>query len=577
MNLLKILFKTKNFCCLNISQLYKTLFLIQFFILTGPSVWASHSWQKHSPYPVSDSINQSFNVLKPAENRHQSDVEQILSQMSLEEKIGQLFVFGFKEQEFTPSLRYFLDTYKPGGLLFFSRNGKSPEKVQKLIKDIKAHYKSINKIEPFFIVDHEGGEVVRVGPPHFFPSALSLGQTNDPSIAYDLGKWTGQYLKNIGFDINLAPVVDLRSEKAVNFIGERSFSSKPDEVVKIVSPFISGARSSGVLSVLKHFPGHGRVQEDSHFEVVRKISSVEELNQQDLMPFKKIIHQHPNTGVMTSHLSVPALDPTGELTTFSKPIVSKLANEYQHEGLVFTDDLDMLFFKNKKINIGEKSLAALKSGHDQVLIVWSKFNQKSSLNYIKNSVLKNELSDWQINEKLKKIIATKLRLKEDKPLNYKKVMNSLSKIYNLQNQINNLHFNNLPKDLIQEISSNFKSKKTIYLFSYSYYFYKTFKDNFTQGGYVPLTQENWLQTAKRCQSNLCFFHVSGDKSVDRIKEIPAELLKNMVVVNTSDPSVTNAFDAKKLNLFSSSNKFWKWFADEIKKSPEKYAFQRIKN
>ena len=272
--------------------------------------------------------------------------------MSLDDKIAQLFVFGFKGQELTPSLKNYLISYKPGGLIFFSRNGRSPKKVMKLIQDIKDFYKSQNLVEPFFIVDHEGGRVVRIGSANLFPSALSLGRTKNPRIAYSLGKWTGQYLKNMGFDINLAPVVDLRSERELNFIGERSFSSSPEEVVHMVNPFVSGSLSSGILPVLKHFPGHGRLKEDSHYKIVRKTSSQNELNQKDLIPFKKLILKNPSIGVMTSHLSVPSLDPSGTLTTFSQPIVSKLKNEYQHQGLVFSDDLDMLYFKNQSMNIG---------------------------------------------------------------------------------------------------------------------------------------------------------------------------------------------------------------------------------
>ncbi len=507
-----------------------------------------------------------------------SEVDQLISKLSIEEKIGQLFVFGFKEQEFTPSLERFLSLYKPGGLIFFSRNGKSPEKVLKLIQDIKAYYKRVNKIEPFFVVDHEGGDVVRVGPPHFFPSALSLGQTKDQAISYELGKWTGRYLKNLGFDINLAPVVDLRSESAVNFIGERSFSSSPEDVVTIVGPFISGARAAGVLSVLKHFPGHGRLQQDSHFEVVRKISNVNELNQKDLMPFKKLIKQHPSTAVMTSHLSVPALDPTGELTTFSKPIVSKLANEYQHEGLVLSDDFDMLFFKDKSLDVGTKSVQALKAGHDQILIVWSKANQFKAQKHIKEQLLSKNISEEFIDNKLKKILATKLRLKDDRTLSYEKVKRSLAKIYSLQDQISFIHFNKLPKNLIQEISTEIDSKKSVYLFSYSYLFYKNFKDNFSKGGFIPLGQDQWVKALNRCEKHICFFHVSGDQSALRAKEIPKNLQKHMIVINTSDPTVTKDVESKKLNLYTKSNKFWKWFADEIEKIKDSYALnQKSKN
>ncbi len=556
-----MMFCAKNLFSLVIVKLYKTLFLIQFVIL-----WNFQSWALEKP-----------------KIKTSNEVERHLADMSLEEKIGQLFVFGFNEQEFTPSLKYFLNTYKPGGLIFFSRNGKDPKKVLKLIQDIKLYYKQSGKLEPFFVVDHEGGDVVRVGPPHFFPSALSLGQTHDPAIAYDLGKWTGRYLKSLGFDINLAPVVDLRSDNAINFIGERSFSSKPEEVVKIVSPFISGARSAGVLSVLKHFPGHGRIIEDTHFKIVRKLSSIEELNQKDLIPFKKIIRQHPNTGVMTSHLSVPSLDPSAELTTFSKTIVSKLSNEYQHEGLVFSDDLDMLFFKNKKINIGAKSLDAFKAGHDQVLIVWSRKNQKDSLQFIKQSLEKGLIDHDFIDEKVKKILATKLRLKDDQILDYNKVLNALTKIYNLQNQINFLHFNKLSKPLLQEISENMKDKKKILLFTYSYHFYKTFKDNFSKGGFIPLSQANWSEAAKSCVKDLCFFHVSGDKSAQKINELPKKILSNMVLINTSDPAVTEKLDIKTLNLYSNSNKFWTWFAEQLEKNEEsnddsddKYALKNYK-
>src|SRR5690606_25147186 len=126
-------------------------------------------------------------------------------------------------------LEHFLNSFKPGGLLFFSRNGRSPQNVAKLIQNIKNHYKGHAYLEPFFMVDHEGGDVVRVGPSLFFPSALSIGQTGDPELAEELGIATGKYLRTIGFEVNFAPVVDLRSNNKVNFIGERSFGSSPED------------------------------------------------------------------------------------------------------------------------------------------------------------------------------------------------------------------------------------------------------------------------------------------------------------------------------------------------------------
>jgi hypothetical protein len=280
---------------------------------------------------------------------------------------------------------------------------------------------------------------------------------------------------------------------------------------------------------------------------------------------------------MTSHLSVPALDPSGELTTFSKPIVSKLTNEYQHEGLVLSDDFDMLFFKNKNLDIGQKALEALKAGHDQILIVWSKKNQFKAQKYLFSQIEQNKLDLNFVDSKLKKIIATKLRLKDDRKLNYEKVKKSLAKIYSLQDQISFINFNKLPKNLIQEISTDIDSKKSVYLFSYSYLFYKNFKENFSSGGFIPLAQEQWINALKRCRKNICFFHVSGDQSALRAKEIPKEFQKYMIVINTSDPTVTRDVESKKLNLYTKSNKFWKWFADEIAKMRESYALNKNSN
>lgn len=488
--------------------------------------------------------------------------------MRLEDKISQLFVFGFKGQEFTPSLKNYLLFYKPGGLIFFSRNGRSPKKVMKLIQDIKYFYKSQKLIEPLFIVDHEGGSVVRIGPLHLFPSALSLGRTKNPNIAYNLGKWTGQYLKTMGFDVNLAPVVDLRSEnELLNFIGDRSFSSSPEEVVQMVAPFISGSLSSGVLPVLKHFPGHGRLKGDSHYKIVRKVSTQSELNQKDLIPFKKLIQKDSSIGIMTSHLSVPSLDPSGTLTTFSYPIVSKLRNEYKHKGLVFSDDLDMLYFKDRSVNIGNKAIKALKAGHDQILIVWSRKNQFKALKAVQ-AHLKSHPSDIELlNKKLNKIITTKLRLKSPPKLSSQSIDQSLSEISKIQDHISYLHFSQLPQTLFQSLSSKPTAPS---LFSFSHSFHKEFKFYFPKGHLVALYRKDWKYRIQRCLRRLCYFHVSGKRSARYLKDIPSHIWPHLVIINTSDPSLSRSFPSKKIKLYGRNNKFWKWLALRLKKNTKDY-------
>lgn len=492
--------------------------------------------------------------------------------MSPEEKVGQLFVFGFKQQSYDASLKHFLNSYQPGGLLFFSRNGRSPQKVAQLIQGIRGHYKDSTHLEPLYMVDHEGGDVVRVGPSHFFPSALSLGQTHDPSLAYQLGLWTGRYLKNIGFDVNFAPVVDLRSEEKFSFIGERSFGSTPDDVIKMVQPFVAGIRSASVLSVLKHFPGHGKVAEDSHKEIVRKVASLDEMKTQDLIPFKSIIHTSPQIGVMTSHMSVDSLDPTGELTTFSKPIISKLSNAFQHEGLVFTDDLDMIFFKNKSMDLSTKVIESLEAGHDQILIIWSRQNQRIAYNSVLNALKTGRLSEAFINSKVEKILRTKMRLKKsNESFDIEDIKKSLAKIYTLQTKISQLHFKKVPKSLFEDISRFTKGKKNKYLFSFSNGFAKDFKSVFEDGRFIPLSMQGWAMQLNHCKVNLCFFHVSGDSSNRKIADIPKDILPHLVLINTTDPLLTSQLPSKKINLYGINKNIWKWIEDEIKTLDPTYA------
>lgn len=493
------------------------------------------------------------------------DIDKVVSEMTLEEKVGQIFVFGFKNKTYDSSLKYFLNSSKPGGLLFFSRNGRSPQSVAKLISDIKLHYKSQIHLEPFFMVDHEGGDVVRVGPSLFFPSALSIGQTGDTELAKELGAATGKYLKTIGFEVNFAPVVDLRSDDKVNFIGERSFGSSPANVVKMAKPLTAGLISAGVMPVLKHFPGHGRTTQDSHFEVVRKISAEDETINEDLLPFHDMISVYPKIGVMSSHMSVPSLDPSGELTTFSTKILSKLTDEYQHKGLRFTDDLDMLFFKNRKFNIGQKVIDALNAGHDQILIIWSRANQQAAYNSVIKALKEGQLSEDLINEKVKKILLTKARLKaKTSSFSTEAIKSSLAKIYSIQTKIVQKHFNRLPSSLFQEIADFNKDNKSSYLFTFSNSFAKNFKANFKNGKYIPLAMNNWNYYLKNCKDHLCYFHISGDTSNKKLKLVPKEILPHLYILNTTDPILTDSLPSKKINIYGVNKNLWKWLSFKLK-------------
>ena len=189
----------------------------------------------------------------------QIPISEEIKNWTLDEKIGQLFLIGFRSFDQ-------LEKVKPGGVVLFSWSLKDVEGAKELISKINSRNSELNKAPLFVATDHEGGRVVRLrkGLTNF-PDALALGATEKKEIAFRVGKIMGLELSSLGFNMNLAPVLDLGNGKS--FLENRIWGSDPVKVSEMTTGFIDGLHSSRILAVAKHFPGHGGTSVDSHFDL----------------------------------------------------------------------------------------------------------------------------------------------------------------------------------------------------------------------------------------------------------------------------------------------------------------------
>ena len=296
--------------------------------------------------------------------------------MNVRSKIGQRLMIGIRGTSLDEQTRALLREIAPGGVILFSRNIQNRDQVKNLIKEIK---KEVTP-PPLLAIDHEGGLVVR-----FFcevtimPGNMALGAVGSSELAYQQGVLTAQEIKSIGFDINLAPVVDVTTNPDNPGITIRSLGADPLKVAELATNLIQGTQSAGVGAVAKHFPGKGDANKDAHFYLPRVDLSWDEMNNLHLLPFREAI-KNGVRGIMSSHVIYSNLPGVDEIpATFS----SKLITDYLQEtlgfnGVIFSDDLEMGAI-TKFFPFEEAVVKTIQAGHDMALICSDYEKQRSAL------------------------------------------------------------------------------------------------------------------------------------------------------------------------------------------------------
>ncbi|MFC1744272.1 glycoside hydrolase family 3 N-terminal domain-containing protein [Candidatus Riflebacteria bacterium] len=324
--------------------------------------------------------------------------------------LGQLFIFGFQGKEPEGDVLKYYAQEKISGLVFFSRNIKNLKELKQSI----SLFKSRLPLKPFFAVDQEGGVVVRLAKGlQVPPGNMAIAASGKKNNAFQAGVNTGIDLKDLGFNINFAPVMDI--DLCGNpCIGARAFSDKASIVKKYGVQYIEGLQSCGISATAKHFPGYGHCSVDPHLDLPTLTKNRAELEKNELIPFRAAIEKKVDL-VMTTHMVLPEID--DRIVTFSSRIVDGLLKkELGFAGVVISDDLEMGAL-NEDENIGELALQSIISGHDIVLICHSFAMQKKALNYIKQAYRKGLLPHYRVWDALNRIFKLKrkqLFKKDDK-------------------------------------------------------------------------------------------------------------------------------------------------------------------
>ena len=337
-----------------------------------------------------------------AENVAVDEIEKTLNEMTLEEKIGQMVMIGFHGTTSNDDVNYMLNNYHMGGIILFDRNMENKAQVKTLIESLQTD----RKIPLFFAVDEEGGQVARMKhdliPP---PSQKEIGNSGDSSLAYSSANSIAQDLKNMGFNINFAPVADVGTPDT------RSFSDNQNVVAEFVSQAAKGYEDAGFFYCLKHFPGIGLWQIDSHQDLETITGDRNTFDTIDLIPFKKIISENDNSKfmVMVSHYKYTAFDAENSATLSYAIMTDLLRNELGFKGVVITDDLDMGAVSKYH---DEKSLSvqSVKAGADIILSCHDYEKQKKMYNGILDAVKSGEISEDRINESVRRILTMKKHL-----------------------------------------------------------------------------------------------------------------------------------------------------------------------
>jgi beta-N-acetylhexosaminidase len=288
-----------------------------------------------------------------------------IDQMTLEEKIGQLLMVHFNGRDVNQDAETLIQKLHVGGLIYYTwSNGlESPEQVRTLSQNLQ----KLASIPLLIAVDQEGGIVARLTNGFtIFPGNKALGMTGKPELAQECAFAIGQELLAIGVNMNLAPVIDVNSNPCNPIIGIRSFGDSPQTVAIFGAAALEGYRKAGIITSIKHYPGHGDTEADSHENLPVVNKTIEELNFCELVPFYKL-SQFADT-VMSAHIMVPALDPD-HCATLSPVILNLLREKIEFKGVIISDSLVMEgVLKNCGHSIEEAAIQALNAGCDILML-----------------------------------------------------------------------------------------------------------------------------------------------------------------------------------------------------------------
>ncbi len=456
--------------------------------------------------------------------------DSLYQQLSLDEKIGQLYIvalYNNRGEEEIQKIRNLVEKEKIGGLILMQDDA---------VKHINLlnEFQGKSRIKMMIGIDGEWGLFQRFPAAHKFPWAMTLGAIQDNSLIYEMTSKIAEDCKRMGIYWDFAPVVDVNTNPSNPIIGNRSFGSDINNVIAKGLAYAQGLQDHGVLASMKHFPGHGDTNTDSHLDLPVVSHNLERLNSVELSPFKALLDKKIG-GVMVAHLYVPTLEKKkGIPASVSYEIITNLLkNTYQYKGLIITDALNMNAIA-KKFSPGEIDLRAFKAGNDIML-----FSQDvpSGKTLIKSAFEKGEISENRLAESVKKILKTKflLGLQDLKPINPE----------NINTDLNNASHAEISEKLYANAITLLKDEKNLLPLSCSktYYYlpleeapFQTFVENLNFATTINLISKEEISQIPENSTIIVGFHKDNStaykpyKISQNSKDILTELSKKQNVI-----------------------------------------------
>lgn len=350
----------------------------------------------------------------PAIN-YEKEVDAILSQMTVEQKVGQLFVLFFYGTSYSQYLEWTISQVNVGGIIIFGSNINTLESLATLINAAQKTATTNGAQIPLLVaIDHEGGIVNRFGDQLTeFPSNMGLAATHSLDNAKAMAEVMAIELKALGINMNLGPVVDINSNPNNPIIGVRSFGSNPAMVAEFGTAMIREFQANGVIATAKHFPGHGDTTLDSHYMLPVVSHEWPHLDTVEFVPFKKAIENDVDA-IMTAHIVFPALDPDSNLpATLSKQVLTNLLrNEFGYEGLIATDSLGMGAI-HQSYGFADASAMAFQAGADLLMIgndrAYTLASQYPSYQNLLTLVRNGVISEERLDASVRRILLAKAK------------------------------------------------------------------------------------------------------------------------------------------------------------------------
>lgn len=330
-----------------------------------------------------------------------------MNDMTLKEKIGQLIFTGFPSSFISGEMKRLISDYKIGNVILFAHNIENVAQLRSLCAELHKDIKGWTGLPALISIDQEGGRVVRLpADATNVPGAMAIASTGKPEHAYAAGRLTALELRALGINFNLAPVLDINNNPRNPVINVRSYGDTAEVVEKFGVQMMKGLKAGGVLACVKHFPGHGDTEVDSHIGLPSIGKSLEELEQLELKPFRKAIAQGAES-VMTSHILFPMLESESVPATMSRSVITGLLKErLGFKGLVVSDCLEMDAIR-KHYGTARGAVGALKAGVHMLFISHTPELVIEAVKAIEAAVRSGELPMETIDDAVARILAYK--------------------------------------------------------------------------------------------------------------------------------------------------------------------------